>query len=350
MARRISSCEWLPRPIVTALLCYDRTMPEVDHAYVHLTLPDQWEVADAPGDLFARFCGPSGAELSLMVSEVQGRCEPRALVDKLMLAHDGILRSGSSSFDATPPVDSHENMLVSVHREHRVGYPAGDFHAVTRYAVTEGPVMARGGPFVHVAIRVSVHAPEGTDPAWLRWLVDAVTLLPALTQSESLFPSAMAEGATELERFLFSFRRGSTIEELQRAHPEQGFAHDARARGYVARPAAARPFRQVVLELEEGGLRAVKLTETRVGDYAVLEALDEELRQALPSVELRSMSQPWSVTAARKILEGRGKARMSMATPIIAEVPGRGRISGKAVAFKPRGEQGYGIELRWFPE
>ncbi len=154
----------------------------LDHDYVRLELPPGWTVADAPGELFARFTFPNGAEITVMLVQLQPPKDADEVVEMLVQAHNGQLRSGASRFDAAEPTRRDSPGTVELRRTHRVQYGARSFGVITRYAATTLPVAFRGGPLVHAAVRVSAYGPADSDLAGLASLVDAAAIVPGISR------------------------------------------------------------------------------------------------------------------------------------------------------------------------
>lgn len=197
--------------------------PVLDHDYVHLELPPGWTATDAPGDLFACFTWPNGAEISVMLAQLPPPKEPEEVLELLVQAHNGTMRAGSSSFEAGEPTRSQSPGLLEVRRTHRVQYGARRLAVVTRYAVSVLPVAFRGGPLVHAAVRVSAHGPADSDLAGLASLVDAAAMMPTIARMQ---PFADAT-STALFPYLLSPEAGAQRDRALAAvgRPPEGFGH-----------------------------------------------------------------------------------------------------------------------------
>ncbi len=197
-------------------------MPTIDHPLLKLSLDDDvWRAVDAPGDLFARFEGPNGAEVGVTLVQLPPPREPRELLEQLLAAHTGNLRAGALELEVSDPEVQESAMLLEAGRRHRVQYPAGAWHAVTRYVVSRAEVMLRGGAPCFVAARVSAHAPFHTHPDWLASVIAEARFLPALAALAEppelgvLYPYLLhPQAATQRDQLLAA-----------QGYPAEGFGH-----------------------------------------------------------------------------------------------------------------------------
>jgi hypothetical protein len=190
--------------------------PVLEHDYLRLSLPPGWEAAEAPGELFARYTWPNGAEISVLLAQLPPPKDAEEIAGMLVQAHNGNVRAGSTALEADEPVTRRYPGIVEVRRTHRVQYGARRLGVITRYAVSELPVAFRGGPLVHAAVRVSAYGPADSDLEGLAGLVDAAVMVPMLatmqpfadTASSVLFPYLLApEAAAQRDRALASVGR-----------------------------------------------------------------------------------------------------------------------------------------------
>lgn len=172
---------------------------------------------------------------------------------------------------------------------------------------------------------------------------------PAQPEPPPVNGVAAVVGQTDFERELFSVRVEMPRSELEsRLTGSTAWKWDEGNQALSGRPTELEGW-QVAYEFTAKGLRAVRLQRFFAGPYERLVELDAAMRQLLPSFELHEASKPWSVEDARARLEGKGNDKMKAGVMFTAQVPARGGLVGKALAFKLRDTQHYGFELTWLP-
>ena len=94
----------------------------------------------------------------------------------------------------------------------------------------------------------------------------------------------------------------------------------------------------------------VRLITMIQSDYAGYLTFAQDVFAQVPSVtDWDELGKPFSFERARARLEGKGSDKFKSGVPIGGRVPGVGKMSGTAVAFKRAGGvQCYGFELYWF--
>jgi hypothetical protein len=153
---------------------------------------------------------------------------------------------------------------------------------------------------------------------------------------------------TLLEQILFTSVKGATRAEIRGWWLADTSWRELPHALMCMSPATA-PFRQIEYKLMGELLYNVRLITMMAGDYTAYVTFAQQALAQVPSIsEWTELSHPFSFEGARRRLEGRGDDKFKSAVSIGGRVPGVGKMSGTAVAFKRDGTQYYGFELYWF--